>query len=294
MAESTTTILVTCANGNPGSEVVKSLAGLQGTQVRAAVHLARRSEKVRDIPGVQVVEAELLDSGSLDLAFKGVDKIFSVLPLSSQMEAMAANVAGAARRAGVRQIVHLSILNADIGATNSISGIHSRCEKIVIDSGIPYTIIRSTMFFQNLVYYYREFIKRGLVVQPSGKARISLIDLRDVAKLAAMILTEGQEKHAGRIHSVTSGESYTGQQSAEVFAQVLGRKMAYFDRPRFMIIKGMREAGISDWLIKSTLELFADFQNGKFDLKEDTFEKIAGVKSTTFPQFIRDYAIYFR
>lgn len=70
--------------------------------------------------------------------------------------------------------------------------------------------------------------------------------------------------------------------------------MTYFDRPKFIISKGMKEAGFSQWLIRATSELFADMREGRFDVREDSFTKITGTSPISYRQSIRDYVDYFR
>lgn len=283
-------VLVTCANGIPGSEIARRLIESQ-TKVRAAVHSLKSSDRVNRLP-VEVVEVELKDKKTLGGAFSGVERAVSIVPLGPDMCRIASNVVDAAKRAQVRHLVYLSLLNEDIQADNIISKSHRRAEETIANSGIPYTIIRSTLFFQNVVYLYREFIRRGVIVQPSGKASLTLIDLRDVSRVIELVFKE--KEHLNKIYSVTNGESYTGSQSAEIFSEILGRKMTYFDRPKFIISKGMKEAGFSQWLIRATSELFADMREGRFDVREDSFTKITGTSPISYRQSIRDYVDYFR
>ncbi len=284
-------VLVTCGNGIPGTEIVRRLSQSQ-TKVRAAVHSLKNSDRVNHLP-VEVVEVELKDKKTLGSAFSRVESVVSIVPLGPDMCRIASNIIDAAKKAQVRHLVYLSLLNEDIQADNIISKNHRRAEEIVSDSGIPYTIIRSTLFFQNVVYLYREFVRRGVIVQPSGKASIALIDLRDVARLVELVL-KGKDHHLNKIYSVSNGESYTGSQSAEIFAQVLGRKMTYFDRPNFIISKGLKEAGFSPWLIRATSGLIADLHAGRFDVREDTFTKITGTSPISYRESIKDYADYFQ
>lgn len=290
MAHPDKPVLVTCANGNPGSEITRRLVE-SGFGVKAAVRSLQNCDRVKHLP-VELVAVDLLDKRTLENAFLGIERVVAIVPLGPHMVKIAFSIVEAAKRFQINQLVYLSLLNEDIDAKNIFSRNHTRIEKMIIDSGVPYTIIRSTFFFQTILYLYREFVKRGVLVQPTGKAAISVIDLRDISKLFALVL-RNRKDHLNKTYSVTNGESYDGNQAAEIFGEILGRKMIYFDRPKFLITKGMKEAGFSPWLIKATWELFADLRAGKFGGRENTFTKITGCEPIPYGQSIKDYSKYF-
>jgi uncharacterized protein YbjT (DUF2867 family) len=289
VAHSNGPVLVTSANGNPGSEITRRLVD-SGFGVKAAVRSFQNSDRIKHLP-VEVVVVDLLDKTTLDNAFSGIERIVTIVPLGPHMVKIASRIVEAAKRFQINHLVYLSLLNEDIKAKNIFSRNHALIEKMIIDSGLPYTIIRSTFFLQTILFLYREFIKRGVLAQPAGKAAVAVIDLRDISKLIALVL-RNREDHLNKTYSVTNGESYDGNQAAEIFGEALGRKMIYFDRPKFLITKGMKEAGFSPWLIKATWELFADLRAGKFDVRENTFTKITGSEPIPYRQSIKDYSKY--
>jgi uncharacterized protein YbjT (DUF2867 family) len=67
-------------------------------------------------------------------------------------------VVEAARRAGVRRLVKLSVLGAESEAF-SFARIHRPVERAIEGSGIPYTFLRPNSFMQNFVNYYGDTIR---------------------------------------------------------------------------------------------------------------------------------------
>ncbi len=107
------TILVTGATGNIGAQVIQHLVN-HGADVRA---LVRDPSKANFPAGVAVVEGEFLDVDSLRSAFEGVSTLFllnAVVPDEFTQALIALNVA---RSAGIKRIVYLSVIHADVSTS---------------------------------------------------------------------------------------------------------------------------------------------------------------------------------
>ncbi len=63
-------------------------------------------------------------------------------------------------------------------------------EKVIEESGIPYTFLRPNAFMQNFVNFYGHTIKtKNAFYLPAGNGKISLVDVRDIAAVAVQELT---------------------------------------------------------------------------------------------------------
>src|SRR5256886_8402806 len=104
------TILVTCATGHVGRQVVEQLVK-RGADVRA---LVRDPAKANFPAGVNAVKGDLLDVDSLRSAFSGVSTLFllnAVVPDEFTQALIALNLA---REAGIERIVYLSVIHSDV------------------------------------------------------------------------------------------------------------------------------------------------------------------------------------
>jgi uncharacterized protein YbjT (DUF2867 family) len=135
----TSAILVTGATGNIGSKVVKQLSVI-GANVRAAV---RRSTDVDEIKGakVELVEFDFDKPEIIGAAFKGVEKLFLLTPFVPNMVEMGANLVERAKKVGIKHIVRLSAMGADIEPGITLGRWHREVEKMVEVSGIPYYVL---------------------------------------------------------------------------------------------------------------------------------------------------------
>jgi uncharacterized protein YbjT (DUF2867 family) len=214
-------ILVTGALGNVGAEVVKVLLA-KGRNVRVA-DVDEEKLKERFGESVDAVRFDFSDPGMYERAFEGVAKMFLMRPPHiSNMKRDMFPAIEAARRAGIRQVVFLSI----IGIENAKYVPHFKVETYLKEQGFQTTFLRCSFFMQNLNTTHRKEIEeRNEIFVPVGKAKTSFIDVRDIGAVAAHVLTE--EGHAGKNYDLTGSESLDYWQVADVLSETLGRRITY-------------------------------------------------------------------
>ncbi len=141
-------ILVTGATGHVGGELVRQLVAA-GCDVRA---MTRRPEAAGLPRGVEVVRGDFEDRASLDAAFDGVERAFlmSAQPAGSA-PAPTHDVAAAvaAKRAGVRHVVKLSVLGGGNTGDHAIARWHLAAETALQRSGVAWTLLRPGRFMSN-------------------------------------------------------------------------------------------------------------------------------------------------
>ena len=184
------TILVTGASGTVGSEVVKQLSrnGHAG-HIKAAVHSDENLKKVKDENNrVESVQIDYNRPETLATALKGVDKLFLVTPETLNAPELVSNLVTEAKKAGIRYIVRLSAMGESSIASVRL---HLEGEKIIEESGIPFTILRPNTFMQFFENFYGPTIKNNNAFYGSvEEARVSFIDIRDIAAIVVKTLTD--------------------------------------------------------------------------------------------------------
>ena len=140
-------ILVIGATGTVGSEVVKQLTAISsssGHKIRAAVHSKNESDQLRqfDSKRVEIVNLDYTKPETVAYALNSVDKIFlQTLPIPNVTD-ISSNFVNEAKKNGVKYIVKLSAMGAGSESESTILQLHKEEEKIIEDSGIPYTFLR--------------------------------------------------------------------------------------------------------------------------------------------------------
>ena len=183
--------------------------------------------------------------------------------------------------------------DAEPGITGS--RLHRQAEKIIGESEIPFTFLRPNGFMQNFVNYYSHFIKtQGAFYVPAGDARVSFVDVRDIAAVAVQALTSNDGKHEGKAYNITGAEALSYGQAAEILSKQLGKKITYLNVSNEDARKGMKEMGMDEWFINSMIELFEIFRAGYASAISPIIEQVTGNKPISFSQFVSDYAVAFR
>src|SRR5437764_5338503 len=199
------TILVTGATGTVGSEVVKQLSA-KGETIKAAVRSAN-DNTFGNLSGVQVVQIDYNKPDALATAFKGVEKLFLLTPFQSNMVDLTSNLVSEAKNARIKYIVKQSVMGADSEPGITPGLLHRQAEKIIEESGIPFTFLRPNFFMQNFVNFYSPMIKsQRALYSPAGDAKVSFVDVRDIAAVAVQALISDNQ-HKGKAYNITGPEA---------------------------------------------------------------------------------------
>ncbi|HEX7343813.1 MAG TPA: SDR family oxidoreductase [bacterium] len=283
-------ILVIGATGTVGRELVRLLASW-GTPLRALVRTAERAKKIASA-GIEVVIGDLSLPESLEPAFEGVARLFLLTPSHPRQVDLEANAIAKAKQAGVKYIVKLSTLGAKEDSPISMSRWHRQAERLVEKSEIAYSLLRSQHFMQNILTFAPSIRKQAMLRAPMETGRMSLVDARDVAAVAATLLTKPRLDE--KILRITGSERLSFQDLADKLSDALGKIIRYEDISEEAFRAEWRQAGHEDWLIDDQIEIFRRFRDLQSPLVNDTGERITGRKPKTFADFARDYASSFK
>lgn len=216
-------ILITGAAGKTGLAVLHALR-LENAAARALIHRPSQEFSVRQAGAQEVVCGDLLDEPTLTGAVQGVRAIYHICPNVHPAEVeIGRRVLADAGRAGLEHFVFHSVLHPQAESMPH-HGRKLRVEELVLEANLPYTILQPTAYMQNLLPQVRQMRAEGIYTVPySPTCRITLVDLEEVAEVAAKILTE--EGHHGATYELCGPESLDQHEVAEIFSQELGRSV---------------------------------------------------------------------
>lgn len=282
-------ILITGATGTVGKEIVKLLARPQ-ERIRVMVRDRNKAASVA-YPGVDIVEGDFGRVEALQDAFSGVRKALLLAPPDERQPEFESNFTTAASGSGVRHIVKISALGADPSSPARLLRAHAESERRIVDSGVPYTFLRPGPFMQNFLGFRDSIIHKGEFYAPMGDGRVSIVDARDVAAVAAEVLEE--HGHENKIYDVTGPESLTYAEIAGMLSFELEKPVTYVDVPPESAGEAMRQAGMAPWMVDSILELYAIWKfNGASEIA-GTVSDVAKKDPIRFMDFAADYAPLF-
>ncbi|HVC82545.1 MAG TPA: NAD(P)H-binding protein [Chloroflexota bacterium] len=181
-------ILVTGGTGALGSLVVRRLRNA-GYAVRVLSRHSRTSEEA----GIEFVTGDLAKGEGIELAVAGVAIIMHCAGNATGNEEQTRNLVQVASRVGARHLVYISVVGADripVGSAidRALAGYFTSklaAERVVTESGVPWTTLRATQFYDLLLLLARRVAKLPVVPVPAG-FRFQPIDTGEYARFAAV------------------------------------------------------------------------------------------------------------
>jgi uncharacterized protein YbjT (DUF2867 family) len=220
------TILVTGATGRVGRQVVHQLVS-RGADVRVLV----RDPSKADFPAaVTVVQGDMLDLDSLRTAFSSVRTLFLLNAVAADEFTQALVTLNVARESGVERVVYLSVIHADRFVNVPHFAVKSGAERMIERTGFSATILRPAYFMDNELMIKDAIVGHGVYPMPIGSKGVAMIDVRDIAEIAAIELIRRNDAAAKlpvETVNLVGPDTLTGPQLAEIWSQALGRPVAY-------------------------------------------------------------------
>jgi uncharacterized protein YbjT (DUF2867 family) len=224
-------------------------------------------------------------------AFAGVERLFLLTPGIGT--AQAENAVAAASGAGVRHIVLLSSINVMGDPMPAMGRWHHEREQIVRASAIPATILRPGGFMLNALEWVTSIREDNFVLDPVGPGRFAPIDTRDIAAVAAAVLT--QDGHADQIYALTGDETLTVTEQVAVISKAIGRTVEVrATTSPDEAVRSRFPAGAPQPLVDAlvaTIELMRADTNG---YRTDTVKDLTGNNPTTFTDWCERNAAAFK
>ena len=269
-------ILVIGGRSKVGSALLELLSA-RGEQVRALV----RDHEQADAPakGADAVTGDLASRESLLRAMSGVEKVFLLSSPHPDAVQWHRNAIDAAREAGVRLLVRSSILGADGDSPAEFVSAHTESDRCLEQSGLDYVILRPNMFSQNIPESTIPSIgDDGMLYADAGDARLSMVDTRDIAAVADVVLSENA--HAGATLDITGPEALSYDDVAAKLSSALGRKITYVDAPDDAVRSALLGFGLDPWFADALVGLFQEYRrsgtDGYASVVTDTVERVTG------------------
>ncbi|MEU4175432.1 SDR family oxidoreductase [Streptomyces sp. NPDC026589] len=201
-----TTMLVTGATGTLGRQVAERL-GAEGADVRG---LSRRS------PSYAV---DLRDGKGLDAAVEGADVIVHCATTPRGDDRAAGFLIDAAERAGTPHLLYISIVGVDRLPLGYYT-VKRRVERMIEDSGLGSTILRTTQFHDLVLRILSGAAKLPVLPVPSG-VRVQPVDSGEVADRLAALALPGP---SGRVPDLGGPEVRGLTELAGTFLRATGRR----------------------------------------------------------------------
>ena len=263
-------VLVIGGTGKTGRKVAQKLTAL-GQEVRIGSRSAQPSFDWNDPSG-------------WDKVLEGIDKMYITfvpdLAVPGAYEAIK-ELSNKAKIAGVQKMILLS----GKGETEA-----ERCEQVIADSGINYTIVRASWFNQNFSEsFFLEPILAGELAMPKPKVQVPYVDTDDISDVVVAAMLD--DKHNGKIYEVTGPRLLTFKDIADEISKASGRKIEYSPISMEAYNQMMKEAGLPEdyiWLINYLFNEVLD--NEENSVVSHDVEQVLGRKAKDFADYAKETA----
>jgi len=164
-----------------------------------------------------------------------------------------------------------------------------RCERIVQEAGVEWTVVRASWFNQNFSEgEFLDMVLAGAIALPAGDIPEPFVDVNDIVDVAVAALTE--DGHGGQIYEVTGPRTLTFREAVAEIARASGREIAYVPIPHEAFAAGIAESGAPDdiaWLLDY---LFSTVLDGRNAHVCDGVQRALGREPTDFADYARRIA----
>lgn len=245
-------ILITGAGGKTGRALIKALSTVE--RVRAFVYREEYVHGVQALGAEKVMVGDIRDEAAVRSAVKNARAVYHVCPNMSPDELTIGElIIKESRSAGVEHFVYHSVLHPQ---TEKMAHHWQklRVEEMIFESGLPFTIIQPAPYMQNLLAGWKSILEDGLLRVPySVHARLSFVDLQDVAQVAKIVLTEPHHIHA--IYELAGTGPLSHAEVADILGQGLQREIRAVKEET-----GdwrLRASGMSEYAVENLVRMFA-------------------------------------
>lgn len=277
-------ICITGAGGTVGSEVAKLLQSAH-QPFRLAYFSHEKAEAART-RGLEAVVIDYSRSDTLKGAFSGCDRLFLLGPNALDQTVLELNAVEAAKANGVRHIVKQSVMGA-AEESYSLAKVHRPIEKAIESTGLAWTFLRPNSFMQNVVTFMNDTIRgEGSFYSASGEAKISHVDVRDIAAVATQALTG--RSHEGKAYTLTGPEALSYDEIANALSVELGRTIKHISLSPSDLKQGMVAEGMPAQLTDRMLDLERYFQENRASSISDDIKLVTGRNPRSFRDFLRE------
>lgn len=288
-----TTVLVTSATGRIGKELVPRLAKCGKFHVRATVNTMSKADRLKELGANEVIHFDYKDKATWAPALDGVKIVYSASldPLLSEHLEFSKFLGE--YKSQLSHVVRISCMGADTltacydkhkhvsrdGADIPLMLQHYWwAEESLHKEGLPLTVLRNNFYMNHLLKTDCDNItNEGYFSNPLGRVRNSFVSTTDIAEAAAVIITEGPERHSNKFYDLTGAEPQNMYEIAEDLGKALGKKVEYRpqDFQQFEADFGPTRAAFFEYLT-----------NGFYTRVSPDFYNITGHRSMTYYEYL--------
>ena len=281
-------VLVTGSHGRTGKPIVKSLAK-RGATVVAFVRDSAQEKEMEALGAFSLAVGDMEDPKSISAAVSGCDAIVHIgPPMHPHEKTMTGHFVEASREAGLSRFIYYSVmhpLRRDVR--------HHRLkldtEEMLIDSGLPYTIIQPIRYMQHLEPIWNRVVNDGVHAMPfNTHVKFNVVDLLDLAEATAVMSLEDGWLYG--TFELAGPEALSQSEMADVISKVLGKPVRAEAIPISIMQEKDLTSGVSEDRVKQMTIMSEHYDSFGFLGNPRILAAVLGRAPTTFETYVRRIA----
>jgi uncharacterized protein YbjT (DUF2867 family) len=279
-------ILITGANGKTGRAIIRALLS-KGEDVRAFVHKAEQIPELKVLGVKEAVAGDMLNQETMNEVFTGIRAAYHICSAVNPDEVQIGQIAiKAARSANIEHFVYHSVLHSVLQDMPH----HQKklmVEGLLVNSGIPYTILQPAVFMQNILESWKLLDEKGIFLQKfftTPETRMCMVDLEDLAEVASIILASSG--HMGATYEICGTENLSLAVMITAMEQHFGREIKVETPQDELFAAQLRKHGAGDYQVDTLLKMFQHYNQYGFTGNPNVLTWILGRKPNDFSSFI--------
>lgn len=284
-------ILITGATGQVGNKTIDFLLADKSIVIVAAVRTPEKAAAFA-AKGIETVILDFDDESTHSKAFENIDRVFMVTGYTVDMLRQSKALLDVAKKQHVKHIVHLGACGPDDTSIGHWAW-HQLVERYIEWGGFTYTHLRPQDYMQNLLGYGgKKAIVNGVIYHYVANARLSWVDLEDVAQVAALALVH-PELHAGKTYRL-GYDAKTFDEIASLMTAIVGKPFRYEALSPEIFREAMESSGAEMAYMNCVYDHWKRHAAGTIPGAADIFDnfhEITGKQPTTWDVFIEKHKV---
>ncbi|MBW3470460.1 SDR family oxidoreductase [Arthrospiribacter ruber] len=282
-------ILITGASGNYGKSTIDFLLekGVPSTQIKALVRDESKASHLKS-KGLELRFGDYDNYEQLVEAFAGIDKLLLIsgsdpFNRAKQHE----NVINAAKEAGVQHVIYTSFERSNETESSPIwfiASSHIATEKLLISSGLKYTIFRNNLYLDILPWFFGDNVLETGIFLPAGDTKAALTLRDDMAEATANVLLS--EGHEDKVYAFSNTENVNIQEIAKDLSEVVGKNIPYISPSVEVFTETLTKAQVPNEFIQMFASFTSAIKEGEFEVSTTDLETLLGRKPTTAKEYL--------
>jgi len=277
-------ILVTAANGRTGRAVIAALSR-RGARPRAFIRDEAQWPALEALGAADHAVGDLLDPATIVRALQGCAAIVYIgPPMHPEETRMAGHCLAAAASAGVRAFVYYSVMHP-IRREVWHHRLKLEAEELVVESGLPYTIVQPIRYMQHLEPIWRTVMDAGVHAMPfNTHVKFSVVDLADLADATAIVSTDAAHRYA--TYELAGPEPLSQEDMARIISGVLGRTVVAGEVPIATLQARARASGASEDRVEQMTIMNRHYDRHGFLGNPNVLRMLLGREPTRFREYV--------